>query len=105
MLWEIVADHLPSGHAGDYNQALMDIGALICLPKKPDCLGCPLKSICEARKKGMQGKLPVVKKKTKVPTIVKSAIVVIKRRESVTLAARIQGIAGRNVGIPFCGSK
>lgn len=93
-LWGIVTDHLPSGHAGEYNQALMDLGALICLPKKPDCLGCPLKSICEARKKGLQGKLPVVKKKPKVPTVVKSAIVVIKRQKVLLLLRESKGLLG-----------
>jgi A/G-specific adenine glycosylase len=94
ILWEIVSDHLPSGRAGEYNQALMDIGATICLPKKPDCLGCPLKNICKAQKKGLQGKLPVVKKKTKIPTIIKSAAVVIKRRKVLLLKRQSRGLLG-----------
>jgi A/G-specific adenine glycosylase len=42
MLWELAAQNLPKGKAGDYNQALMDLGAMICLPKNPRCLLCPL---------------------------------------------------------------
>ena len=94
ILWGIVNEHLPAGHAGDYNQALMDIGALICLPIKPDCLGCPLKRICEAKKRGLQGELPVVKKKTKVPMIVKSAIVVIKKWKVLLLHRKSTGLLG-----------
>lgn len=94
ILWGIVNDYLPAGHAGDYNQALMDLGALICLPIRPDCLGCPIKSICEARKQGLQGKLPVVKKKTKVPNIVKSAIVVIQKKKVLLLHRKSTGLLG-----------
>jgi A/G-specific adenine glycosylase len=93
-LWDIVTSHLPAGHAGDYNQALMDLGAIICLPKKPDCLRCPLKSICVARNKDLQGKLPVVKKKPKVPTVVKSAIVVITKRKVLLLHRQSKGLLG-----------
>ena len=42
ILWELAAQNLPKGEAGDYNQALMDLGATICLPKNPRCLLCPL---------------------------------------------------------------
>ena len=41
-LWKLAADHLPTGRAGDYNQALMDLGATICTPRAPDCPRCPL---------------------------------------------------------------
>jgi A/G-specific adenine glycosylase len=94
ILWGIVAHHLPSGRAGEYNQALMDIGSLICLPKNPDCPGCPLKRICEARKKSMQEKLPVIKKKPKVPTVFKSAVVVIKSRNVLLLKRPSRGLLG-----------
>jgi A/G-specific adenine glycosylase len=94
ILWGIVNDHLPAGRAGDYNQALMDIGALICLPIKPDCLGCPLKRICEAKKKGLQEKLPVVKNKLIVPSVVKSAIVVVKKRNVLLLHRKSTGLLG-----------
>ena len=36
--------HLPPGRAGDYNQALMDLGATICLPKQPRCGDCPIRA-------------------------------------------------------------
>ncbi len=49
ILWDLARAHLPKGQAGDYNQALMDLGATICLPKNPRCHSCPLMKICEAR--------------------------------------------------------
>jgi A/G-specific adenine glycosylase len=44
---------------GAYNQALMELGATICLPKRPQCLLCPVASVCRARAKGTQDALPV----------------------------------------------
>ncbi len=44
---------------GTYNQALMELGATVCLPKKPQCLLCPVASVCQARMQGTQDTLPV----------------------------------------------
>jgi A/G-specific adenine glycosylase len=44
---------------GDFNQALMELGATVCLPKKPLCLICPVAALCKARKAGVQESLPV----------------------------------------------
>ena len=49
---------------GEYNQALMEFGAVRCTPKNPACDGCPLSSLCVARAQGLQAQLPV-RKKTK----------------------------------------
>ncbi len=49
----------PDERAGDFAQAMMDLGATICLPKAPRCLLCPLAGDCEARAQGRQGDLPV----------------------------------------------
>jgi A/G-specific adenine glycosylase len=51
---------------GTYNQAIMEFGALQCVPKNPDCQCCPLFVSCEARKKKLAGTLPVKSQKTKV---------------------------------------
>src|SRR6185369_7438366 len=67
ILWALAAENLPKGQAGDYNQALMDLGATICLPKNPRCLFCPLMEICQARQNGTQDLRPVLKAKKQVP--------------------------------------
>ncbi len=59
---------LDKKHAGDYNQALMDLGALICTPQAPQCLKCPLAKICDARRKNAQETLPIKAQKTKIST-------------------------------------
>lgn len=49
-----------------FNQAIMELGAMVCKPKNPDCIICPLQETCEAHREGTQHTLPVKSKKTKV---------------------------------------
>ncbi len=79
ILWGLAKEHLPIGQAGDYNQALMDLGATICLPKKPRCLICPLMEVCESRIKGTQEQRPVLKPKKEIPHYVHAAGVTVRR--------------------------
>lgn len=65
-LWNLAEAYLPDGRAGDYNQAIMDLGRLICRPRQPDCAVCPVRSRCRAFASGTQTERPV--KKTKTPT-------------------------------------
>jgi len=58
-------DEVPEGDRGDLNQALMELGATVCVPRNPRCLLCPLAEDCEARKEGVQELRPV--KKAKAP--------------------------------------
>ena len=48
MLWQICEQLLPQSGFGDHNQSLMELGALICTPNSPQCLLCPLQSICRS---------------------------------------------------------
>ncbi len=50
---------LPPGLAGDFNQALMDLGATVCLPRSPRCKVCPLQRFCEAYVRGTANRIPV----------------------------------------------
>ena len=54
-----IAEQLvPASEPGHFNQALMDLGAVICTPGRPDCPACPLAAACGAREKGIQGSIP-----------------------------------------------
>lgn len=53
-----VAAVMPAGRAGCFTQALMELGALICLPKTPDCKNCPVAGLCQARHCGRELELP-----------------------------------------------
>ncbi len=57
---------IPEGAAGDFNQALMELGALVCTPKSPGCLTCPVMEHCKGRLEGREGELPI-KTKAKPP--------------------------------------
>ena len=92
-LWQLAESQLPKGQAGDYNQALMDLGATICLPKNPRCLLCPLMKICKARINGTQNQRPVMQPKKIVPEYIHAAAVIVRRignppHEKVLLAQR-----------------
>ena len=87
ILWTLADKYLPNGYAGDFNQALMDLGATICLPKNPRCLICPLMKMCKARQNGTQDQRPVMKPKKEVPHYIQAAGVMI-RRGKVLLAQR-----------------
>lgn len=56
---------LPETRAGDFNQAMMDLGATVCLPKAPVCDRCPLSPLCTARRENRQNALPVREKRSK----------------------------------------
>jgi A/G-specific adenine glycosylase len=93
ILWGLATEHLPKGQAGDYNQALMDLGATICIPKNPRCLICPLMELCQARENGTQEGRPVLKPKKETPHYIHAAGVIVRQvadthHEEVLLAKR-----------------
>jgi A/G-specific adenine glycosylase len=70
--------YLPD-RAGDFNQAVMELGALVCKPRHPDCKACPLRRHCKARSQGLTGQLPVKAKRGKIPHYDVGVAVVIRR--------------------------
>ena len=50
LLWRRAAELVPARRAADFNSALLDLGALVCLPRKPQCPACPVKRFCRATK-------------------------------------------------------
>ncbi|WP_458120224.1 A/G-specific adenine glycosylase [Paenibacillus sp. Z6-24] len=63
---KLAGELIPAGRASDFNQALMELGALICTPKSPHCLTCPVMKHCKGRINGMEEQLPI-KTKAKPP--------------------------------------
>lgn len=61
----IAQGYLPEGQSYWYNQAIMELGALVCLPKKPKCEQCPLQPDCTAFRQGLQSRLPIKSKARK----------------------------------------
>ena len=94
LFWKIATDNLPKGRAGDYNQALMDLGATICVPKNPRCAICPLVGECAAQKLGLQESRPVLKVKAVVPQYVQVAAVILKRGRVLLAKRPSRGLLG-----------
>jgi len=86
-LWALAEKLLPRGRAGDFNQALMELGATVCAPRSPNCNACPLKRSCAARQLNLQEKLPVKSKKKKLPHY-EIAVGVVWKRGKVLIARR-----------------
>ena len=94
ILWDLADKNLPKGHAGDYNQALMDLGATICVPKNPRCLICPVMRLCKARQNGTQNQRPVKTPKKVVPHYVHAAAVIIERGRVLLSQRPSKGLLG-----------
>jgi len=74
-MWQLAEELCPHERNHDYTQAIMDLGATVCTPKKPLCLYCPMQQHCQAHQQGLENELPF--KKAKKPVPVKSAQVLI----------------------------
>jgi A/G-specific adenine glycosylase len=78
-------DALPDGHSpGEFNQALMELGATVCLARNPLCLVCPLASACRAREQGTVAQLPV-RRPAREPVRLSGTLLVARRRGRILL--------------------
>lgn len=81
---------LDTNQPGDFNQAMMELGAVVCTPRSPQCEGCPVRQYCGAFESGRQAEFPVKQQKRKAPLyhiavgIVrdKNRILITRRKES-----------------------
>jgi A/G-specific adenine glycosylase len=86
-LWRAAEDLLPARAAGQFNQALMELGALVCTPRSPGCAACPLADYCAARILNLQEEIPA-KPAPPATVAVREAAVVVRRRARVLLVQR-----------------
>ena len=68
-LWARAEEMLPRSRVGDFNSALMELGATVCTPRNPSCLICPVRAHCEAFGKGIQDQVPAPKKTRATPLL------------------------------------
>ena len=85
-LWEFAEAILPRTGSGKVNQALMDLGSLVCTPKSPKCPECPVVVFCESAKHGLQTEIP--SPKTKAPKECHTEVALLVRKRSKTLLIR-----------------
>ena len=78
LLWKISESLIPKGRSNAFNQALMDLGSMICTPKDPLCHRCPLRHHCMAKASGNPERYPSKGVKKKIPRVVALAAVIEK---------------------------
>lgn len=79
LFWRFANSLVPNAGAGEFNQGLMDIGSLICTPRKPDCPNCPLKTFCRASREGTTGQIPPKAIRPETRTLRFASLVAIRR--------------------------
>ncbi len=84
--WNRMSTLLPEGNASCFNQAMMELGALVCVPSKPDCVRCPVESFCAARKLGIQDSIPGIRK-GKAPKHLRIVALVLQRDRRILLSS------------------
>ncbi len=85
---QLLLEIMPKERSGDFNQALMELGALVCLPNgQPKCGICPWQSFCEAKKQGRIGELPR-KTAKKARTIEYKTILIIQDADKAAIHKR-----------------
>jgi len=77
-LWKLTERLMPDQEAGDWNQALMELGAIVCTPKSPRCEECPWKSGCAARRSGDPLAFPAAKAKRQVLEVDAAALWIVR---------------------------
>jgi A/G-specific adenine glycosylase len=87
LLWRVAEEILPRAGVGKFNQALMELGALVCTPKEPRCLICPLADGCPTRAAGLQSVIPRPKVKPKIEAV-RQAILIVRRGRKALLLQR-----------------
>jgi A/G-specific adenine glycosylase len=78
LLWHVAERLVPRSNVAHFNQALMELGSLVCTPSAPDCDECPLATLCAARAAGLQHDIPPPKPPKKYMDLREAAVIVRK---------------------------
>ena len=87
--WKIAADVLPPGRAGEFNEALMELGATVCTPRAPDCPRCPLRASCAG--KDDPERYPAPRERPARPLLRWTALALTRKDGAVLLSRRPAG--------------
>ncbi|MBI4231581.1 MAG: A/G-specific adenine glycosylase [Planctomycetes bacterium] len=86
-LWEVASAILPAGRAGDFNQAMMELGATVCTPRAPACPSCPVRRWCRAERLGTADRVPTRAQARERP-VRREPIALVPRRGRILLRKR-----------------
>ena len=85
LLWQTAEELLPASEVGHFNQALMELGSLICSPRDPRCDQCPLNSLCPTYASDLQDRIPAIRRPPETENLHEAAVL-IHHRGRVTAA-------------------
>ena len=88
-VWDLAQQLIPQDRPGDFNQALMELGATLCLSDNPQCLLCPMLNLCEASQRGLQNELPEMPKAAETVEVPMAALL-IENKGKILLKKRSQ---------------
>ncbi len=74
-LWDAAEEILPEKDVGAFNQGMMELGSLVCVPVNPHCQVCPLETFCKAKRMGLVSELPIRKKKLVITEVDEFAVI------------------------------
>jgi len=96
LLWQLAEELLPDRATGIFNQALMELGSLVCTPRAPSCETCPVVELCPTFRQGLQESIPVARARPRTEAV-REAFVVVRRGGKVLL--RMRGARERWAGM------
>lgn len=103
-LWQLAEQLTPECRVGQYNQAMMDMGALLCTRSNPRCEQCPVRHGCQTATLGLQQQLPVPRPKKKLPVRHTHMLLISTPQQQVMLSQRPpQGLWGGLYVLPELG--
>jgi len=87
-LWDVAEQHMPKTRCRDYTQAIMDLGATLCVRSRPQCNICPLRNTCEAHRQGNPQDYPGKKPKKTLPVKSVQMLLIQNRHGDILLEKR-----------------
>ena len=100
----LASQNTPKSRTGDYAQAVMDLGATVCTPRRPLCFTCPLTELCGAFLHEETHAIPISKKQKKTPKREGTAYVIINTADEILLYRRAErGLLGGMLEVPSVG--
>lgn len=91
----LAEDLIPEKDPAGFNQAMMDLGAMVCMPRNPSCGSCPIPDRCEAFQQGRQDTLPAIQPKSPLPhRVMVTALIRDRRGRHLVVQRRPRGLLG-----------
>lgn len=90
LLWSFAETILPRQRPGELNQALMELGQVVCVSGRPHCESCPVRGICRAAAAGAQEQIPLPARRPEITAVQETALA-IRKGERYLLAQRLPG--------------